>query len=424
MDMENATKRSRQDYIWNTTAGLINAAEAVIMSMIVTRITNLSDAGMLTIAFAIGNLMMTIGKFGVRNYQVTDVEQRYSFAVYVKSRLITLLLMIIASMSYLGYAYVILGYNFYKIGIIFAICMIYAVEAAEDVVWGYYQRLGYLAVGAKMFCSRWTGILVSFVIILCISRNLMITLLICLGVSILVLCFTIGRTYNIYCMVQDRKVLHSVGTVPFSQMRDLLWNVFPLFCSTFFAFYVNNAPKYAIDAVMTDEVQACYGFVAMPVFVIGLLNGFIYQPTLVYMSIEWNEGNFDQLLHRIKRQILIIAGLTGVCLIGAYILGIPVLSLLYKTDLRQYKAELMLLLVASGLLAASGYLGVVLTIMRNQKKMMVAYGVISIIAFVTVKHIVSLYGTLGAVLSYMMLMLLLCIVYSVILNRCLKGIKS
>lgn len=414
----------KQDYIWNTTAGLINAAEAVIMSMIVTRVTSLSDAGMLTIAFAIGNLMMTIGKFGVRNYQVTDVEQHYTFAVYVKSRFITLFLMLLASVSYLTYAYLILDYSYYKIGIIFAICMIYAVEAAEDVIWGYYQRLGHLAVGAKMFCCRWVGIWISFVIALYISRNLMLTLLICLGVSVVVFGFTLKGTYGRYCAAQDRKIFQSVGMVHFPHTQDLLKNVFPLFCSTFFAFYVNNAPKYAIDAVMTDEVQACYGFVAMPVFVIGLLNGFIYQPTLVSMSVEWNEGKYDRLLRRIKRQMLIIAGLTGVCLMGAYVLGIPVLSALYKTDLRQYKAELMLLLVASGLLAASGYLGVVLTIMRNQRKMMAAYGVLSIIAFVAVKYIVLRFGTMGAVLSYMMLMLLLCIVYSVILNYCLKGIKQ
>lgn len=416
--------RKRQDYIWNTVAGLINAAEAVVMSMIVTRITSLSDAGVLTIAFAIGNLMMTIGKFGVRNYQVTDVEQRYPFAVYVKSRLVTVLFMTLASMSYLAYAYANLDYSYNKIQIIFIICMIYAVEAVEDVVWGYYQRLGYLAVGAKMFCCRWAGILLSFVTVLCFSRNLMITLSICLCVSVIVLCCTIWRTYSRYCMEQDRKVFHSVGEVRLSQIRDLLGNVFPLFCSTFFAFYVNNAPKYAIDAVLTDEVQACYGFVAMPVFVIGLLNGFIYQPTLVYMSVEWNEGKYDLLIRRIKRQILIIAGLTVICTLGAYILGIPVLSALYKTDLSQYKAELILLLVASGLLAASGYLGVVLTIMRNQKKMMITYGIISVIASVTVKYIVLLYGTLGAVMSYISLMSLLCVVYTVILYCCLKGIKS
>ncbi len=406
----------RQDYIWNTVAGLINAAEAVIMSMLVTRITNLTDAGMLTIAFAIGNLMLTIGKFGVRNYQVTDVEQRYSFAIYLKTRIITAFLMITITVGYLFFAFVSLKYSYLKLEIIFAICMIYAVEALEDVVWGYYQRLNHLDVGAKLFCGRWIGILGTFALLLYFSKSLVYTLFICLLISIVIFGVLAKKTYSNLSLVQDRKIFMLIREVNFSQVKDLMKNVFPLFCSSFFAFYVNNAPKYAIDIYMTDEVQACYGFVAMPVFVIGLLNGFIYQPTLVHMSIEWSEGKKKQLLSRIKRQVLIIIGLTCVCLLGAYFFGIPVLSILYHTDLTPYKKELMILLVASGLLAVSGYFGVVLTIMRHQKEMMKAYGLISIIAFFMSRYAVSLYGSIGAVVSYMLLMFLLCVIYSLILG--------
>ncbi len=54
-------------YLWNVAAGLVNAGEAVVLSMVVTHTTGLEDAGILSIAFAVGNLMMTVGKFGVRS---------------------------------------------------------------------------------------------------------------------------------------------------------------------------------------------------------------------------------------------------------------------------------------------------------------------------------------------------------------------
>ena len=127
----------RKDYVWNTAAGLINAAEAVVMSMIVTRMTGLSDAGMLTMAFAVGNLMLPIGKFGVRNFQVTDVEHKFSLFTYIMTRLATVIVMVISVCGYLGYAASRLGYSSDKIGVVFAVCMIYAVEALEDVIWGY-----------------------------------------------------------------------------------------------------------------------------------------------------------------------------------------------------------------------------------------------------------------------------------------------
>ena len=42
-----------KDYFWNSIAGIINAAEAVVMSMIVMRYGQLSDAGILSLAFAV-----------------------------------------------------------------------------------------------------------------------------------------------------------------------------------------------------------------------------------------------------------------------------------------------------------------------------------------------------------------------------------
>ncbi len=139
--MRNTEKQLKQDYVWNTAAGLINAAEAVVMSMIVTRMTGLADAGMLTMAFAIGNLMLPIGKFGVRNYQVTDVESKFSFFTYLTARFVTVSAMLIAICGYLGYAAVGLRYSPDKIGIIFAVCMIYLVEALEDLLWGYFHQI-------------------------------------------------------------------------------------------------------------------------------------------------------------------------------------------------------------------------------------------------------------------------------------------
>lgn len=416
-------KPHRKDYIWNTAAGLINAAEAVVMSMIVTRLTGLADAGMLTMAFAIGNLMLPIGKFGVRNYQVTDVGNRFSFFTYLTARVMTVLCMVIVVCGYLGYAAAELGYSSDKAGIIFAVCMIYAVEALEDVVWGYYQHRGRLYAGARMFCVRWGGILLLFPLILYISRDLKDTLMWCLAISAVIFLILFRISYPRFCSEEDR-FSSLIRTKPdFRQTGQLLKAVLPLFGISFLTFYENNIPKYAIDAHMTDEIQACYGFVAMPVFVIGLLNNFIYQPTLVPMAVEWEQGQTGKFRKRIGKQMAIIGALAGICMTGAYLLGIPVLSLLYSTDLTEYKGELMILLLASAFLAASGYQSVVLTIMRCQKSLLLPHCIVAVMATVSMPVMVSRYGTMGAAGCYMALMALLCLLYGGILAIKLKGNK-
>ncbi|MBO5208741.1 MAG: lipopolysaccharide biosynthesis protein [Lachnospiraceae bacterium] len=422
--MVDTNRQSKQDYLWNTAAGLINAAEAVIMSMIVTRVTGLADAGMLTIAFAIGNLMMPIGKFGIRNYQVTDIENKFSFAIYFKTRMITVLLMLLSTAGYLVYAYEKLQYSSDKIGIILAICMIYVVETVEDVLWGYYQRRHRLDAGAKMFCFRWMGILVVFPIALCITGSLSITLGICFIVSVILFIVLVRIFHPQISSAEDKNLTWRLKKDDFPVIWQLLKIAFPLFGIAFLSFYVNNAPKYAIDAWLTEEMQACYGFVAMPVFVIGLLNNFVYQPTLVPMAAEWEQREQSKFRKRITRQLVVILIITVICLAGAYLLGIPVLSWLYNTDLSGFKAELLILLVAGGFLAMSGYLSVVLTIMRYQKDLLWPYCLIAVIALIGLNQIVSRYATMGAAVCYMALMMLLCFIYGVILVVRLKGTKE
>lgn len=394
------------------------------MSMIVTRITGLADAGMLTIAFAIGNLMMTVGKFGVRNYQVTDIENKFSFSVYLKTRLATILLMIIAVSGYLVYAFVELQYSSDKIMIIGMICMIYAVEALEDVFWGYYQRRDRMDAGAKMFCVRWLGILVVFSISLWISRNLGFTLLICLIVSFMLLALMLYLFYGKICGDEDRRMGQLLRNGSLYEMKQLIRAVFSLFGITFLSYYVNNAPKYAIDACLAEEMQACYGFVAMPVFVIGLLNTFVYQPTLLPMAVEWENGQHKTFVNRVLKQIGVVGVLSVICMAGAYVIGIPALSWLYHVELSAYKRELMILMAAGGFVAVSGYLSVVLTTMRRQKDLLWPYGLIALLAAACLKGIVSRYGTIGAAICYLILIMLLCLIYSIILAVRLAGEKE
>lgn len=410
----------KKDYIWNTAAGLINAAEAVVMSMVVTRVTNLEDAGILTIAFAVGNLLMTVGKFGVRNYQVTDVEKKFSFEIYLKTRVVTVFFMVAATLFYLLYAFTEIGYDRKKIWGILAVCLIYSVESVEDVVWGYYQSKSKLYVGAEMFCFRWSGILFAFVIILWISRNLSFTLMCCFALSVLIFILLLKSSYPKTCDKDDRTVNLLIKKADWKDITAILKTTFPLFGITFLSFYEHNAPKYAIDVCMTDEVQACYGFVAMPVFIIELLNNFLYQPALVSMTIEWKQGQIRRFRIRIIRQMFIIGGISVVCITGAYLLGIPVLSLLYHTDLSGYKMELMVLLFASVFLAVSGYQSVILTIMRCQKELLMPHCIVSLAAVISLKHIVAAYGTMGAAYSYLFLMMGLCIMYGIILETNLR----
>lgn len=201
----------------------------------------------------------------------------------------------------------------------------------------------------------------------------------------------------------------------FINVRHLLQICFPLFLGSFLAFYIGNAPKYSIDSVLNDELQACYGFIAMPVFVIGLLNNFIFNPMIYKMSMMWNERKIKAFIRQLLIQALIVAGITLACITGAYFLGVPVLSFLYNTDLAEYRSELLILLLGGGFLALSGLLTTVITIIRCQKRLMAGYVIVAALAYALSTRVVERYSIMGAAVLYLTLMAALCSIFVVLL---------
>lgn len=409
------SKVQRNSYIWNTAAGFINAGRAVVLLMVIIRTNGIYDAGILTIAFATANLLVTVGKYGIRNYQVTDIKEQYSFNAYFTARILTVAGMILVSIVYVLYGKIFQNYTLDKMAVIFVMCMLYALEAFEDVFWGLYQQKGRLDIGAKIFSYRWGITLFVFIIGLLYSHNLLISIIIATVVSAIFLCIFLKSSY---AKIGERAVKLS-----FQGLRDLLSKSTPLFLSVFCSFYITNAPKYAIDAYLSEEAQACYGFIAMPVFVIGLLNGFLYQPLLVVMADEWQNGKIEKFWKRMEVQIASIVLITIICIVGAYLIGIPVLSFLYHTDLAEYKTELLVLLIGGGFLAISGFFCVLMTIMRTQRKMMYGYIIVSTVAALSAGIFVREGGIMGAAINYDIMMLLLTVIFVIILKRQSKKVK-
>ena len=405
-------ENKKSNYIWNAIAGLLNALEAVLLSMFIVRIMGLEDAGIISIAFASANLFLTLGKYGVRNYQVTNLESSHFFKNYFYLRIITMGAMLLVSIVYCYTGIQHRGYSIYKAGTILFMCLIYCLEALEDVFGGLYQSNGRLDLAAKSFIIRWSGILTVYVVGILLLRDLFMTTVIAFFVSLILLILCIVLFYP-----QFRTKGEPVSL--FSLMKKCL----PLCISSFLGFYICNAPKYAIDSCMTDDIQACFGFVAMPVFVISLLSGFVYQPILVEMAIEWNKQQYSRVVRRIFRQIQMILGLTVICVCGANYLGIPVLSWLYHTDLSSYKAELLIMVGGGGMLAITSFLNIILTIMNRMKNIIISYFAVAIVDIMVFSFIANHYGTVGAACVFIASMLTLSILLCSAIFMTLRRIK-
>ncbi len=408
----NSKDINRASFVWNMAGSMLMAFQSVIMLMILTRVLNLYEAGVFTLAYASANLFLNIGKYGMRNFQVSDVKRQFTFNDYRASRIITTLAMLVVSIIYVAVASAQNNYSSEKSWIIIWMCLFKIVDSIEDVYLGLYQQRDRLDVAGKIITLRMILTITLFAGCIIIFKALLISLIIATIFTTLLLIFFIAITFPNFKEANQR--------INMVHVLNLLKVCFPLFLGCFLAFYIGNAPKYAIDSILNDELQACYGFIAMPVFVIGLLNNFIFSPMITKMSILWNDGSKKHFMKLFMIQLFVILIITIICLLGAYILGIPILSILYNTDLAPYKTELLVLLLGGGFLALSGLFVAIMTIIRIQNQQAIGYIIVAILAYFLSPIFVNKYQIMGAAILYLLLMATLCLIFSIILMLKIK----
>lgn len=406
----------RSSYFWNMVAGLLFACQSAVMLMVINRTNGMVDAGVFSIAYAIASLMSFIGEWGVRKYQVSDVEEEVSFGEYYALRLLTCGAMLAAGFLYAGYGLVFGGYSTRKFIIIMMVIGVKLIESYTDVFYGMFQQHRRLDVGAKTNSIRITAGMVACMISLVITHDLLISVIVWLAVSLAVMfATTIAAAAG---FVRIRAEFH-MGPI-----RRVAVACLPLFIGSFLLIYIGNAGKYAIDAHMDEVAQAQYNFIFMPVFVVNMLANFVFNPVMVAMTDQWNDANYGRFRHMLLKQCAVIGGITGFAVLVALTIGCPVLGILFGADLSDFKAELVLLMIGSGMLALVNFFTVVVTIIRYQRFLTAGYVGVSVMAWLLSGFFVKNYGIMGAAILYTVLMSLLAAVFLVTMIVCIRAGKK
>lgn len=397
----------KSSYLWNSASAMLNSFQTVVILMVISRIDPVNDAGIFVIAYAIGNLMLTIGRYGIRQFQASDVVEKYSYREYYYSRVLTTGLMLAISLFYIGFEYGTGQYDGNKSIVVLLICLVKWIDAFEDVFHGMLQQHDRLDIGGKILTVRLFLYTVLYMVLYAVTKDLILTSLISLLVSFALFVLLNGMALKSFPVEK--------GELSFRKIGAMLWECFPLFGSTFLIMYIGNAPKYAIDSVLSNQDQASFNYVFMPVFVISLLSNFIYQPVLNKLAVIWNQRETSRFWKLIAKYIAAILGLTAAVALGGYFLGIPVLNLIYGVHLEGYLLHLEILLVGGGLLALINFFTMIITIVRFQKYLIGGYIIVSLAFLLFGSKCVQAYGVLGISCFYTLSMLFLALLFFLLL---------
>jgi O-antigen/teichoic acid export membrane protein len=396
----NTTKKL---YFWTVAAGVIYAGSSFVMSMVTTNLLGAYEAGILAIALSIGTQMVSIGHYNMRAFQVSDVMESYSFSDYVLSRILTIFAMLVGGGIWMAAG----GYAKGKLIAIGLMVVFKALEAASDLLEGRYQQKGRYDVACRGVFYKILIPLLGFILTMVMTGNLLWSL------SVLTGC------YLFMIIVIDRSLIKCFGgiqlTFQWNKQIRLLWACLPLFVNSFLTTYVLSASKYIMDQYYEETFLGKFNALYMMAFVINMLASFGLKPVLSALSAQYVGGDLSGFLKSMKRQFFLLGGITTVCIAGAYVIGIPVLSRLFGMDLSNYRLALCVMLLGGGFTALFQLLQYGIVIMRHQYSSLVGCVVGAVFTLAVTPIFIEKFAVNGAAFSYLCSMGMMSLVFFIII---------
>lgn len=393
---EYAAHRTSRDYIWNSIGVGVWGCVFPVLTVIATQLVGAEQAGMFSMAFVTAMLLMIIANYGVRTYQISDIEQRHSFSDYQIHRWITCIAMVFIGVFYCtirGYGqemfYLSLGVYIYKM-----------IDGLADVYEGRLQQADKLYLAGISQTIRSAIALVAFSILLLITKNMVAA---CFAMAIAAILSFIVITFPLALLETPKTKKAS-----FASVGALFKNCFPLFIALFLYALIDNMPKFVMEGTLSYDNQLYFNALYFPAQGILLTAQLIYKPMLVRMAEVWHDPS------KRKRFDLIVLGMVAlivvITLANVFVMnwiGVPIMNFLYGIDFEQFKGLMFIMLAAGGITAMIDFLYQTITVLRRQKDVMALYIVTFGFSIFIPILLVSFTGLPGAVIGYLIVMCIL-----------------
>lgn len=395
-EAEYASGRTTRDYVWNTVGVGLWGMVFPVLTIVVTQLAGAEQAGMFSLAFVTALLLMFVGNYGVRNFQASDLDEEYSFADYQANRVLTVVIMLVAGITYCKFR----GYTDQMWLMSLGVYLYKAVDALADVYEGRLQQVDKLYLAGISQAFRSAAALIGFSLALLITRNV--------GVSSIVMAVIAAITFVVFTFPLAQLETPKSRSANAKRVIGLLKQCFPLFVALFMYNLIDNMPKFVMEGALSYDNQLYYNALYFPAHAILLTSGFIYKPMLLKMANAWADPakrkKFDLI---IVVMFVIIVAITVVVAGAMGWFGLTIMSFLYSIDFEQYRGLCFVMLAAGGVTAGIEFLYQVITVLRRQRAVTKLYLITFGFSLFVPVLLVNFTGLPGAVIGYLIVMCIL-----------------
>lgn len=373
---------------WNMMGSLSVGLLSIVLLLLVARLLPNKVADTYSIAYAFGHLIFIVSLFQVRNFQATDVSEAYSFNSYFWARVVTCCLGMIVALVY-G---LLTANQLDKWLAIVLICLLRLTDAISDVFQGLFQQQERMDIAGKSLFYRNALVVMVFGLTLLCYRQLHLALVVTTFASALfVVCFDYRQSKSFVSL--------KCRYFSYRKIISLLKTCFPLFLSGFLLVFIYNQPKYTIDLYLDGGLlpvgsQTVFSIIFMPAFVMNLVIMF-FRPLFTQLAIQLDHHHFEA-FKALRRKLL--AGMCLMCLVillVGYVVGLPVLGLIYGVNLAPYQSTFMLLLLGGVFSSLATVFDNLLTIARKQHLLLVSYVLAFMTSLLLSNPLIERYGLYG-----------------------------
>jgi O-antigen/teichoic acid export membrane protein len=395
--VEYAPHRTTSDYIWNTAGQAAWGLFFPLLTVVVTQLVGIEEAGLFSLGFVTANVLLYVANYGVRAYQVSDVNESNAFVDYQIQRWTTC-----AAMLGIGILYCLVrGYSGEMFWVSVGLYLFRMLDGAADVYEGRLQQKDKLYLAGISQTIRSVAPFVSFSIALFITRDLILSTVV---MDVFALAAVGICSIPLAIRETPRSRVHDLFNV-----RNLFVQCFPLFIALFFYNFIESMPKFIMEGVLGYDSQLLFNAICFPAQSIVVGAGLLYKPLLVRLTDAWADTarrkRFDAFIASI---FALIAIFDVVVIFLMDLVGIPIMNFMYGIDFRPLQHEMTLLLIAGGFAGGTDFLYQVITVIRRQSVITRVYLIAFAFSILSALLLENLLGFDGAIYAYLANLTLLC----------------
>ena len=374
---EHATRR---DYLWNALGTAVWGLAFPLLTIVSTQLVGAEEAG----------------KYGVRNFQVSDIDEKTSFASYQLNRWICGALALGCGLMYSSAR----GYDAQMATIGLSVYLYKVIDGVADVYEGRLQQADKLYLAGMSQTLRSVGVIAVFSVALFFTRSMPIAAM-AMGIAAIASLVLVTAPLALLETEKSRRVsLREVG--------HLFVQCAPLFGALFLFNLIESMPKFVMEGTLAYKYQLYFNALFFPAQAILLSIGFVYKPQLLRLSSIWanprKRRRFDLIIVAVMALIVVITGVCAAFMAGP---GIPLMSYMYGLNFERYRTLALLMVVAGGVTAAIDFIYAIITVLRHAGDVTKIYLICFAVSVVLPVILINLLGLMGAVVSYLTIMALL-----------------